>query len=737
MARWKNNFEPDIRNLITLFTGFSEEEDNFKICFQFADSNIKYHRFLSVDSHKVTQSLKGNKNDEARVKLVLVGLKMSSKWPLQFPVITLPTNRSKVVTTVSLGLAILGLITAYFRLRKKCSQNVKRQVPDGSEHNSRLHSYLNGDVTTGRGHHAESPSGSSTLSRFNKTQFGSMSSLAASSVSTVTHAPIDTGSLSPIQLCHLGFETLQTAVSYWEDANGKLLSTEDQSKPAMHDAETLALHQQLERLLDSSYRMMDSYERQCERQADQVAFDSAITAYTTEMDRASSKRSLDTGSQSDQDSFVSATDMANLADLDNHREMFQHLPLYEAGLLELKHGTITCRTLSRALKHSRLGAVVVESGFETLQTAVSYWEDANGKLLSTEDQSKPAMHDAETLALHQQLERLLDSSYRMMDSYERQCERHADQVAFDSAITAYTTEMDRASSKRSLDTGSQSDQDSFVSATDMANLADLDNHREMFQHLPLYEAGLLELKHGTITCRTLRTEMTHCLSDTEFLAKLHCLRLALEIIFSNNSNKDYFRRMGKQIIGDILVKSERDPEEFFVAYDEMMDYVFKSSNWPQMEEELKGRGVKSFTFYDVVLDFILMDAFDDLSNPPSSVITVVQNRWLSNGFKETALSTAVWSVLKAKRRMLKVPDGFIGRFYSITEHTSPVLAWGFLGPDSPLKEICLYFKDIVLGFICDIFSFEKSRYTTLDDLSEDIFRLGKQRCEDAAIKLAT
>jgi hypothetical protein len=28
--------------------------------------------------------------------------------------------------------------------------------------------------------------------------------LAASSVSTVTHATIDTGSLSPVQLCHLG-----------------------------------------------------------------------------------------------------------------------------------------------------------------------------------------------------------------------------------------------------------------------------------------------------------------------------------------------------------------------------------------------------------------------------------------------------------------------------------------------------------------------------------------------------
>ena len=40
-------------------------------------------------------------------------------------------------------------------------------------------------------------------------------------------------------------------------------------------------------------------------------------------------------------------------------------------------------------------------------------------------------------------------------------------------------------------------------------------------------------------------------------------------------------------------------------------------------------------FYDIVIDFILFDAFDDLENPPSSVTTVVQNRWLSNGFKET------------------------------------------------------------------------------------------------------
>ena len=45
--------------------------------------------------------------------------------------------------------------------------------------------------------------------------------------------------------------------------------------------------------------------------------------------------------------------------------------------------------------------------------------------------------------------------------------------------------------------------------------------------------------------------------------------------------------------------------------------------------------VKVLSFYDVVIDFILLDSFDDLENPPKSVVSVVNNRWLSNGFKES------------------------------------------------------------------------------------------------------
>ena len=74
------------------------------------------------------------------------------------------------------------------------------------------------------------------------------------------------------------------------------------------------------------------------------------------------------------------------------------------------------------------------------------------------------------------------------------------------------------------------------------------------------------------------------------------------------------------------------------------------------------------------------------------LFSVIQNRWLSQSFKETALATAVWSVLKAKRKLLKYPDGFITRFYSITEYLVPVFAWGFFGTNQELNKSCVFLK---------------------------------------------
>lgn len=78
----------------------------------------------------------------------------------------------------------------------------------------------------------------------------------------------------------------------------------------------------------------------------------------------------------------------------------------------------------------------------------------------------------------------------------------------------------------------------------------------------------------------------------------------------------------------------QDPHDVLQAYDAMLCFAQDHEQRYKMSAELEGRGVRAVTFFDVVLDFILMDAFEDLTQPPSSVVAVINNRWLSNGFKE-------------------------------------------------------------------------------------------------------
>lgn len=188
------------------------------------------------------------------------------------------------------------------------------------------------------------------------------------------------------------------------------------------------------------------------------------------------------------------------------------------------------------------------------------------------------------------------------------------------------------------------------------------------------------------------------------------------------------------MLTDLLCLGDKDPKDFLVAYESMLEFLQNSDNWQDIELELESRNVKAMTFYDIVLDFIILDAFRDLDSPPNSVLAVIQNRFLSNSFKETALTTAVWSVLKAKKRMLKFPNGFMSHFYSVTEQLSPLMVWGFFGPDEDLKEVCKYFKDQMISFMVDIYNFQKCRYTTVEELAEDILTIMKLRVNNIGVK---
>ncbi|KAM7400203.1 hypothetical protein PAMA_004751 [Pampus argenteus] len=270
--------------------------------------------------------------------------------------------------------------------------------------------------------------------------------------------------------------------------------------------------------------------------------------------------------------------------------------------------------------------------------------------------------------------------------------------------------------------------DSFVSA------AELSEHRELrsvcaLGHHPFYEEALQMAEEGKISCRVLRTETLGCLGDVDFLAKLHCVRQACQLILCERTTKMFLADTGKKILSSIIVKAQKSPKRFEEVFEEMISFLEHTEHWENTELELATRGVKHLNFYDIVLDFILMDSFEDLENPPISIQNVVNNRWLNSSFKETAVASSCWSVLKQKKQHMKVSDGFIAHFYAVCEQISPVLAWGFLGPKSSLHDFCSFFKDQVLHFLKDIFDLDKVRYTSVESLAEDMLHLLHRRSE--------
>ncbi|XP_037131126.1 mitoguardin 1 isoform X2 [Syngnathus acus] len=253
--------------------------------------------------------------------------------------------------------------------------------------------------------------------------------------------------------------------------------------------------------------------------------------------------------------------------------------------------------------------------------------------------------------------------------------------------------------------------DSFVSAVELSERRELRSIYTLTHH-PFYEEALQMAEEGKISCRVLRTELLECLGDVDFLAKLHCVRQACQLILRERTTRLFLADAGRKILSSIIVKAQKSPKRF--------EEVF---------EEMTTRGVKHLNFYDVVLDFILMDSFEDLENPPASIQNVVNNRWLNSSFKETAVASSCWSVLKQKRQHMKVADGFIARFYTLCEQISPVLAWGFLGPKSPLHDFCCFFKDQVVHFLKDVFDLDTVRYSSADSLAEDILHLLHRRSQ--------
>ncbi|XP_030883078.1 mitoguardin 1 [Leptonychotes weddellii] len=358
---------------------------------------------------------------------------------------------------------------------------------------------------------------------------------------------------------------------------------------------------------------------------------------------------------------------------------------------------------------------------------------ANGGLFSKYSGSAQSLaSDIISTEFIHKLEALLQRAYRLQEEFEATLgASDSNSLVNDIDKDTDTTmkgNMDEFGLRDSLSVAST---DSFASATELAE------HREgrhaysleSLCHCPFYEEAMHLVEEGKIYSRVLRTEMLECLGDSDFLAKLHCIRQAFQVILSETANRIFLAESGRKILSALIVKARKNPKKFEDVFDEMIYFLEQTDHWDSTEMELAARGVKNLNFYDVVLDFILMDSFEDLENPPTSIQNVVNNRWLNSSFKETAVASSCWSVLKQKRQQMKIPDGFFAHFYAICEQISPVLAWGFLGPRNSLYDLCCFFKNQVLFFLKDIFDFEKVRYSSIETLAEDLMQLLIRRTE--------
>ncbi|XP_014205063.1 mitoguardin [Copidosoma floridanum] len=390
-------------------------------------------------------------------------------------------------------------------------------------------------------------------------------------------------------------------------------------------------------------------------------------------------------------------------------------------------------------------------GLEALEKALYCWEDALtafSSALNSEAFALPSKADA---AFTRDVQELLDLGY--------QIQNQAEMLFIDQHSVLFRNESDSEDSHKPSTLATRlsvirdkhdpaSSPESYASAKDgVADLREFEEFAEVYPHFEqqkLYHEALKQHEDDGIVCRMsrnglekrLHTELVKCGSDVEYLSKVHCLRQAYSKLFRQSYAATWVADVGRQLISDLIIFADRDPKDYLMHYEKMLEFLSHEPNLGIMKEELGTRGVRCINFYDVVIDFVLLDAFEEMENPPASIRAILQNRWISASFRETAIGTAVWSVLLGKRKMLKHPQGFMAHFYSISEQVTPVLVWGFLGPESSLRSTCYYFRDQIVEFLIDIFNFYKVRYTNVDDLAEDVLREMKIRVENINQRLS-
>eukprot|EP01134_Creolimax_fragrantissima_P000990 CFRG0990T1 len=248
-----------------------------------------------------------------------------------------------------------------------------------------------------------------------------------------------------------------------------------------------------------------------------------------------------------------------------------------------------------------------------------------------------------------------------------------------------------------------------------------------------YLEGMYAVKKKQVKVRTSQADRLGCLSEDDFKAKVYCLRLAYTDLLKQSQPQKFFRTNGEAIVKSVLQKGGANVEKFSQNYQKMMAYIDRMKGTVAME--LKHRHVADSSFYDIVLDFIILDAFDDLENPPNTVMSVLKSNWLPTSMKEATVAKGISTIIRTKA--LGMDDhSFMYNFYTLSGCVTPTLALGFLGLNERLHGPCIILKELLMGYIKEMFSLSNRKYQSKEHLQKVLFAGAIKVHRDAIERIA-
>lgn len=104
------------------------------------------------------------------------------------------------------------------------------------------------------------------------------------------------------------------------------------------------------------------------------------------------------------------------------------------------------------------------------------------------------------------------------------------------------------------------DDESFVSAdSDVDWLTEemLQNIQNVDNTNVLYEMAVSNVNLGGVSYRVSRAELLNCVSEKDFAAKLHVIRLGFDRLLQDMQKRNWFINFGRDLLGKIMQKAEK------------------------------------------------------------------------------------------------------------------------------------------------------------------------------------